>query len=120
MVHWLCEYDFYLKHAPEKTQLGDEEHLKAYKLFTECLCSMMTSRGEQTYHDEIASSADVRDAVQRLAPNFACGELDEFAIETVKIFCDAMDNTNIRNVKGYMKSIIWNGFSEFPMNQETY
>ena len=120
LVHWLCEYTFYLKHAPEKTQLGDEEHLKAYKLFTECLCSMMTSSGEQTYCDEVVTSADVRDAVQRLAPNFACGELDEFAMETVNIFCDAMDCHNIKNVKGYMKSVIWNGFSEFPVNQETY
>ena len=120
LVHWLCEYDFYLKHAPEKTQLKDDEHLKAYKLFTECLCSMMTSSGEQKYCDEIVTSGDVRDAVQKLAPNFACGELDEFAMETVNIFCDAMDCHNIQNIKGYMKSIIWNGFSEFPVNQETY
>ena len=120
LVHWLCEYDFYLKHAPEKTQLKDDEHLKAYKLFTECLCSMMTSSGEQTYCDEVVTSADVRDAVQRLAPNFACGELDEFAMETVNIFCDAMDSHNVQNVKGYMKSVIWNGFSEFPVNREEY
>ena len=41
-------------------------------------------------------------------------------METVKIFCDAMDCYNIKNVKGYMKSVIWNGFSEFPVNQEVY
>jgi len=81
---------------------------------------MMTSSGEQKYCDEIVTSADVRDAMQRLAPNFVCGELDEFAMETVKIFCDAMDCHNIKNVKGYMKSVIWNGFSEFPVNQEMY
>lgn len=120
LVHWLCEYEFYVQHAGEKTRFQDEEHWKAYKLFIECLCSMMTFSGEQIYCDEVVTAADVRDAVQRLAPNFACGELDEFAMEIVNIFCDAMDLRNIQNVKGYMKSIIWNGFSEFPVNRETY
>ena len=118
LVHWLCEYDYYTKHTPERTSLKDAHHLKVYKLFTDCLCSMMTSQCEHAYNGDAVSAADVRDAVYRIAPNLCIGELDEFAEETVNIFCDAMDNHDIKNVKGYMKSVIWNGFSEFPMNRE--
>ena len=79
-VHWFCEYEHYTGYAPACTQLRDEEHLNAYKLFVDCLCVMLCSSGEQVYSGEAATSADVRDAVQRLAPNCLCGDLDEFAL----------------------------------------
>ena len=120
LVHWLCEYEHYTGYAPACTQLRDEEHLNAYKLFVDCLCVMLCSSGQQVYSGEAATSADVRDAVQRLAPNCLCGDLDEFALMAVDTFCDAMESTSIRNVKGYMKSVIWNGFAEFAMNRETF
>ena len=120
LVYWLCEYEHYTKFTPAFTQLRDEEHLNAYKLFVDCLCVMLCSSGEQVYSGEVVTAEEVRDAVQRLAPNCLPGELDEFALLTVNTFCDAMDCTNIKNVKGYMKSVIWNGFAEFPMNRETF
>ena len=120
LVHWLCEYRFYTKHDPARTELRDHDHLKAYELFTECLCGMLCSRGAQTYCEGSVTAADVRDAVQRLAPHLACGGLDAFAMEVVRAFCEAMETRDVQNVKGYMKSVIWNAFAEFPLNSEGF
>ena len=120
LIHWLCEYDYFMRYASEKTGLGDAEHLQAFKLFTDCLCSMICAKGEQNYTGEIVRPGDVLDALMKVVPDLGCGELTEFAFSCVNVFCDAMENRNVQNVKGYMKSVIWNGFSEFPVNRESF
>lgn len=111
LINWLCEIDWYMR---------NKEEGKHFQLFADCLCSMMTSRGEQIYCGDVVTSSDVCDAVYRLAPNLSIGELNEFAENIVRIFLERMDFHYVQNVKGYMKSVIWNGFSEFPVNREEY
>ena len=86
----------------------------------DCLCSMICAKGEQNYTGDVVRPSDVLDALRKVSPDLGCGDLDEFALSCVNAFCDAMENRNIQNVKSYMKSIIWNGFSEFPVNRETF
>ena len=114
LVRWLCEYEWYLQNSK------DVDQLRGNKLFTECLCSMMTAPTGSTYSGDTVTAEDVRDAVQRCAPNFLCGELDGFMKRVVDIFYDAMANHNVKNVKAYMKSIIWNAFTEDCMNCDKY
>ena len=49
-----------------------------------------------------------------------CGELDPFMKRTVNTFWNATAETNIKNVKAYMKSIIWNAFTEDSINCDEY
>ena len=81
---------------------------------------MICAKGEQNYTGDVARPSDVLDALQKVSPDLGCGDLDEFALSCVDAFCDAMESRNIQNVKSYMKSIIWNGFSEFPVNREPF
>ena len=114
LVRWLCDYEWHLENSQDSNQL------RGYQLFTECLCSMMTAPADSTYSGDTVTAEDVRDAVQRFAPHFTCGELDGFMRRVVDIFYDALDNHNVKKVKSYMKSIIWNAFTEDCMNCSEY
>ncbi len=120
LVQWLCDYEFFLSHAPKVTGLRDIEHQRALMLFVDCLCSMICTRSAHQYAGELVQPEDVLAALMQLAPELNCGDLNEFALLCVNAFCDAMDDSIIKNVKGYMKSVIWNCFAEFEINREQF
>ena len=120
LVQWLCDYEFFLSHDPKVTGLGDMEHQRALTLFVDCLCSMICTRTAHQYAGELVQPEDVLAALMQLAPELNCGDLNEFALLCVNAFCDAMDDSIIKNVKGYMKSVIWNCFAEYEINREHF
>ena len=118
-IRWLCEYDFFMEHPCEKTDLKTAERFDSFVLLVNCLVSMATKAGKQTYCDEQTDARGVIDAINAAAPGCGCGMLSEMLFSALEDYTDALASTHIKNYTGYAKAVLWNSLNSYRVKLNT-
>lgn len=100
---------------------GDLE-AEAYKTTVECLIEMATS---QTLMELKGARISYKNVIDRLnsidgVPEGYTGALTCFIDCVVRRYKEATEGKRIRNFKGYLKSMIWESFSIYKMDFQSY
>lgn len=114
-IRYLCDYAYYTKYPPEKTDLKTKERCDSYHLLLNCLVNMAVCRKTQQFCGEQADCYAVIDAVNgSLDARYGYeGALDDLMLTALADFTDALRSTHIRNYAQYAKSVLWNAMQTF-------
>ncbi len=118
-IHWLCEYDFYMKYPCERTDLKTPDRFDNFVLLVNSLVSMATKAGTQTYCEEQTNARAVIDAINSAAPCCGCGSLSEMIFSALDDYTDALASTQIKNYAGYAKAVLWNSLNSYRVKLNT-
>ena len=118
-IRWLCEYDFYMKHPCDKTDLKTPDRFDNFVLLVNGLVSMATKAGKQTYCDELTDARGVIDAINAAASSCGCGSLSEMMFSALDDYTDALASTHIKNYAGYAKAVLWNSLNSYRVKLNT-
>lgn len=118
-IRWLCEYDFYMEHPCEKTDLETPERLDSYILLVNSLVSMATRAGTQTYSGDQTDACAVIDAINAAAGCCGIGGLSELIRSALEDYTAALASTHIKNYAGYAKAVLWNSLNTHRVKLNT-
>ena len=118
-IRWLCEYDFYMKHPCEKTDLKTPDRFDNFVLLVNSLVSMATKTGTQTYCEEQTDARAVIDAINAASEHCGCGSLSEMMFSALDDYTEALASTHIKNYAGYAKAVLWNSLNSFRVKLNT-
>ncbi len=118
-IRWLCEYDFYMEHPCDKTDLKTVDRFDNFVLLVNSLVSMATRAGTQTYSGEQTDACAVIDAINGASVCCGCGTLTEMIFSALDDFTDALASTHIKNYAGYAKAVLWSSLNSYRVKLNT-
>ena len=95
-----------------------ELEFSSFRLLVDCISEMVCERKVQTYNgfDVINGSEVIRKINECLARD---GSMSCFVEETIDDYTKAAAYTQIKNVRQYMKSVIWTSLSAYKVKSES-
>lgn len=118
-IRWLCEYDFYMEHLCDKTDLKTVDRFDNFVLLVNSLVSMATRAGTQIYSGEQTDACAVIDAINAASVCCGCGTLTEMIFSALNDFTDALASTHIKNYAGYAKAVLWSSLNSYRVKLNT-
>ena len=118
-IRWLCEYDFYMEHPCNMTDLKTVDRFDNFVLLVNSLVSMATRAGTQTYSGDQTDACAVIDAINAAAGCCGIGGLSELIRSALEDYTAALASTHIKNYAGYAKAVLWNSLNTYRVKLNT-
>ena len=118
-IHYLTEWEF-RQTNPFHTSNGeiDETKMNAYNLCVDCLIDMACATDLRRYRGSVVSYAKVIDQINSNSNRCSEGGLNYFMESVTNDLLNAYSQYEIRDLKSYTMSLIWNSFFTYKVKQD--
>ena len=117
-IHHLTDWEFKQRYPEMKAGQVDERKMSAFNFCVNCLIEMACSLKPQNYRGSAVSYRQVIDCINKHSNGCQEGGLGEFIERAVDDFMNAKQEREIRDLRKYTMSVLWNCFATYRVRND--